>query len=171
MTIRLLDFIQIHILDFTTIHLLDSSLDFISICISLKIAFSSLHQVVYQILSTPGEEVNFLCEELDFTDSWRGMKSAQMSYFYFLVKLLDLVDTICFVLRKRTRQISFLHVYHHTAILIGAYIGVSWAPGTYSRHYRPKGIPGQTFRLKINDLLTFGLCDFSIWNYNAFTAF
>lgn len=79
--------------------------------------------------------VNYLCEELDFTDSWIGMRSAQMSYFYFLVKVLDLLDTIFFVLRKRTRQISFLHVYHHVAILIGSYIAVAWAPGNIQRNY------------------------------------
>lgn len=73
--------------------------------------------------------VNFMCEELDFTESAVGIKSAVMSYCYFLVKILDLLDTIFFVLRKRTRQISFLHVYHHVAILMGAYIAVSWAPG------------------------------------------
>lgn len=77
----------------------------------------------------PERKINFMCEELDFTDSFLGIRSAQMSYCYFLVKLLDLFDTVFFVLRKRTRQISFLHVYHHVAILVGAFIGVGWAPG------------------------------------------
>lgn len=75
------------------------------------------------------KNVNFMCQELDFTDNWKGVRSAQMSYAYFLVKMLDLCDTIFFVLRKRSRQISFLHVYHHVAILVGSYIAVSWAPG------------------------------------------
>lgn len=73
--------------------------------------------------------MNFLCEELDFTDSWVGIQSAYLSYCYYIVKLLDLFDTVFFVLRKRTRQISFLHVYHHVAILLGAFICVTWAPG------------------------------------------
>ena len=31
----------------------------------------------------------------------------------FYSKLLDLLDTVFFVLRKKSNQISFLHVYHH----------------------------------------------------------
>ena len=31
----------------------------------------------------------------------------------FYTKLVDLLDTIFFVLRKKSNQISFLHVYHH----------------------------------------------------------
>lgn len=85
--------------------------------------------VVYQIIVFTERKINFMCEELDFSDSFLGMRSAQMSYCYYLVKLLDLFDTVFFVLRKRTRQISFLHVYHHVAISLGAFMGVSWAPG------------------------------------------
>lgn len=88
-----------------------------------------MFQVIYQIITIPDETVNILCEELDFTDSYRGMRSAQLSYCYLLVKYLDLFDTVFFVLRKRTRQISFLHVYHHVAILCGAYMAVAWVPG------------------------------------------
>lgn len=86
-------------------------------------------QVLYQIIIYTERKIDFMCEELDFSDSFIGMRSAQMSYCYFLVKILDLLDTVFFVLRKRTRQISFLHVYHHVAILLGAFMGVSWAPG------------------------------------------
>lgn len=93
----------------------------------LKITFN--FQVMYQLTVFSERRINYWCEELDFSDSFLGMRSAQVSYCYFLVKLLDLFDTVFFVLRKRTRQISFLHIYHHTAILVGAYIAVSWAPG------------------------------------------
>lgn len=86
-------------------------------------------QVLYQLSVFSEREINFWCEEIDFSDSFLGIRSAQTSYCYYLVKLLDLLDTVFFVLRKRTRQISFLHVYHHVAILVGAYIAVAWAPG------------------------------------------
>jgi len=74
-------------------------------------------------------KLNFFCEELDFGDSYIGIRSAQMCYLYFLLKILDLFDTIFFVLRKKAQQISFLHVYHHVAILFGAFVAVQWAPG------------------------------------------
>lgn len=95
-----------------------------------KKLWSHFFKVLYEIISRK-YELNFFCEELDFTNTFIGTRSAQMSYCYYLIKLLDLLDTVFFVLRKRTRQISFLHVYHHVAILLASFVGVSWAPGIY----------------------------------------
>lgn len=100
---------------------------------SLSLSFNS--QGIVSILWVLDRKINFMCEELDFSNSFLGLKSAQMSYCYFLVKICDLFDTIFFVLRKRTRQISFLHVYHHVAVMIGAYIAVAWAPGNFQSHF------------------------------------
>ncbi|GFR25895.1 elongation of very long chain fatty acids protein 1 [Trichonephila clavata] len=36
----------------------------------------------------------------------------------YLVKYLELLDTIFFVLRKKYNQISFLHVFHHSAVIV-----------------------------------------------------
>ncbi|XP_013134328.1 PREDICTED: elongation of very long chain fatty acids protein 7-like [Papilio polytes] len=48
------------------------------------------------------------------------IKTASIVHFYFLSKITELLDTIFFVLRKRDRQVSFLHVYHHTfAVFFG----------------------------------------------------
>lgn len=55
------------------------------------------------------------------------------AYWYFTIsKLVDLIDTICFVLRKKFTHISFLHVQHHAVALL-----VTWFYGKYS--------PGQEF--------------------------
>lgn len=42
-------------------------------------------------------------------------------YAYFVNKVLDLMDTVVFVLRKSYRQITFLHVYHHALMVSGVY--------------------------------------------------
>lgn len=42
-------------------------------------------------------------------------------YAYFINKVLDLMDTVFFVLRKSYRQITFLHVYHHVLMVSGVY--------------------------------------------------
>ncbi|GFU15986.1 elongation of very long chain fatty acids protein, partial [Nephila pilipes] len=36
----------------------------------------------------------------------------------YLAKNLELLDTIFFVLRKKYNQISFLHVFHHSVVLL-----------------------------------------------------
>ncbi|XP_017073394.2 elongation of very long chain fatty acids protein F [Drosophila eugracilis] len=41
-----------------------------------------------------------------------------LAYLYHLNKVLDLMDTIFFVLRKKSRQITFLHVFHHVFMVI-----------------------------------------------------
>ena len=50
-------------------------------------------------------------------------------YAYFICKLIELLDTVFFVLRKKQRQISFLHIYHHAMMPICAWIGVRYVPG------------------------------------------
>lgn len=49
------------------------------------------------------------------------MQIAASCYFYFVAKLTELLDTVFFVLRKKERQVSFLHLYHHTVMPI-----ISW---------------------------------------------
>ncbi|XP_072758389.1 very long chain fatty acid elongase AAEL008004-like isoform X5 [Anoplolepis gracilipes] len=38
----------------------------------------------------------------------------QGGYWYFFAKVIELLDTVFFVLRKKQYQVTFLHVYHHT---------------------------------------------------------
>lgn len=51
-------------------------------------------------------------------------------WWYFAAKIIELLDTVFFVLRKKNRQISFLHLYHHTMMPICAWIGTKFLPGT-----------------------------------------
>ncbi|KAL7737233.1 hypothetical protein ACLKA6_005414 [Drosophila palustris] len=44
-----------------------------------------------------------------------------MSYVYFINKIIDLLDTIFIVLRKSYKQITFLHVFHHTLMVFAIY--------------------------------------------------
>lgn len=41
-----------------------------------------------------------------------------MGYTYYVSKFLDLFDTVFFVLRKKTRNVSGLHVFHHSVMPI-----------------------------------------------------
>lgn len=45
-----------------------------------------------------------------------------MHMAYFINKILDLLDTVFFVLRKSYKQITVLHVYHHLMMVIGCYL-------------------------------------------------
>lgn len=47
---------------------------------------------------------------------------------YAAVKIFELLDTVFMILRHRQRQISFLHVYHHSSMLILSDIAYKYYP-------------------------------------------
>ncbi|XP_065174109.1 very long chain fatty acid elongase 4-like [Atheta coriaria] len=62
---------------------------------------------------------NFLCEPMDYSE--KSVYQARLMWFYYILKMIDLLDTIFFILRKKDNQITFLHVYHHWGMF-----GLSW---------------------------------------------
>lgn len=52
-----------------------------------------------------------------------------LGYLFFLTKLVELVDTVFFVLRKKKEQITFLHVFHHSIVPLFCWVGIKLAPG------------------------------------------
>ncbi|XP_061728862.1 elongation of very long chain fatty acids protein 7-like [Cydia pomonella] len=49
-------------------------------------------------------------------------------YPYFIAKHLDLLDTVFFVLRKKDNQVTFLHLYHHTAMVSWTWLHLMYHP-------------------------------------------
>ncbi|CAG9115797.1 unnamed protein product [Plutella xylostella] len=74
-------------------------------------------------------DYNFSCQPVDYSDTPKANRMAAAVWWYFFAKIVELLDTIFFVLRKKNRQISFLHLYHHTMMPICAWIGTKFLPG------------------------------------------
>lgn len=72
---------------------------------------------------------SFVCQKVLWDDSADSKFLVQSAYFYLLLKLFDLFDTVFFILRKKHEHVSFLHVYHHAGITIGSYVYGLFAPG------------------------------------------
>ncbi|CAH1644071.1 unnamed protein product [Spodoptera littoralis] len=49
-------------------------------------------------------------------------------YYYFIAKTSELLDTVFFVLRKKTSQVTFLHVYHHAMMVIVTWSFLKYEP-------------------------------------------
>ncbi|CAH2991944.1 unnamed protein product [Chilo suppressalis] len=49
-------------------------------------------------------------------------------YPYFIAKHIDLLDTVFFVLRKKDNQITFLHLYHHSAMVAWTWLHLMHHP-------------------------------------------
>ncbi|XP_047344657.1 elongation of very long chain fatty acids protein 7 isoform X1 [Vespa velutina] len=72
---------------------------------------------------------SFKCEPVDFSESPDALRIARTVHIYFLAKLTELLDTVFFVLRKKEKQVTFLHVYHHTVMPMVAWGATKYYPG------------------------------------------
>ena len=59
-----------------------------------------------------------------------GPEQCLLPYFkvYWITKMLELFDTVVMILRHRRKQISFLHVYHHSTMMLLADAGFHLFP-------------------------------------------
>lgn len=71
---------------------------------------------------------NLLCQPMVASNDENEMKIANVLWYYFFSKAIEFLDTILMVVRKRFTQITFLHVFHHSTMLIIWWIVMSWIP-------------------------------------------
>ena len=50
-------------------------------------------------------------------------------WLFYFSKLIEYLDTIFFILRKKNNQITFLHVYHHVSMFFIWWIAAKWFAG------------------------------------------
>ncbi|KAG6796217.1 elongation of very long chain fatty acids protein [Apis mellifera caucasica] len=74
-------------------------------------------------------DYNFYCQPVDYSYDPRAIEITRAVWFYFIIKVFDLLDTVFFVLRKKQQQVSFLHVYHHTGMILGTWVCTKFLPG------------------------------------------
>uniref|UniRef100_A0A1A9W5Z8 Elongation of very long chain fatty acids protein n=1 Tax=Glossina brevipalpis TaxID=37001 RepID=A0A1A9W5Z8_9MUSC len=75
---------------------------------------------------------NWRCQPVDYSTSFKFYREARVGYVYFLAKITELMDTVFFVLRKNERQVTFLHVYHHTVMPLVSYGALKYYPGGHA---------------------------------------
>ncbi|XP_045446289.1 elongation of very long chain fatty acids protein 7-like [Melitaea cinxia] len=52
-----------------------------------------------------------------------------LGWWYFFAKFTELLDTVFFVLRKKDKQLTFLHVYHHVIMALYSWSYLKFAAG------------------------------------------
>ncbi|MXQ92549.1 hypothetical protein E5288_WYG001013 [Bos mutus] len=72
---------------------------------------------------------SYLCQPVDYSQNELWMKMASVCCWCFFSKVLELLDTVFFILRKKPEQITFLHLYHHGTMLFNWWAGVKYVPG------------------------------------------
>ncbi|CAD7004421.1 unnamed protein product [Ceratitis capitata] len=71
---------------------------------------------------------NFWCQPCRELYAKEELKIAAAVWWFYFSKLLELSDTIFFILRKKRTQLTFLHVYHHSTMFPLWWIAVKWVP-------------------------------------------
>lgn len=92
------------------------------VVVSLYI-FAEVAIVAYQ------SNYNLTGEAVDYSTKKLPMRMAYAMYYYYVLKIVDLADTILFALRKKKTQITFLHVFHHFSMVINAWLGIMYVAG------------------------------------------
>ncbi|XP_071956125.1 very long chain fatty acid elongase 4-like [Antedon mediterranea] len=69
------------------------------------------------------------CQKVDYSNDPQAVRLANATWWFFFSKIIELTDTVFFILRKKHNQISFLHVYHHSTMVMLWWIGVRWVAG------------------------------------------
>ncbi|KAJ2947127.1 hypothetical protein O0L34_g16479 [Tuta absoluta] len=49
-------------------------------------------------------------------------------WMYFAAKVSELLDTVFFILRKKNNQVTFLHVYHHSCMMVFTFAFLKYWP-------------------------------------------
>ncbi|XP_069697701.1 very long chain fatty acid elongase 7-like [Periplaneta americana] len=76
-----------------------------------------------------GTKLRLFCEPVDTSNSPLANEMALWVWMLYMTKMLDLLDTVFIVLRKKNNQLSFLHVFHHATMLFLLYYTTRWSPG------------------------------------------
>ncbi|KAH8416666.1 hypothetical protein KR222_005021, partial [Zaprionus bogoriensis] len=77
-------------------------------------------------------DFSLFCQPVDHSNTKPDMLAlVYASYGYYMLKYLDLLDTVFIVLRKKNSQVSFLHVYHHGGMVFGVSIYMTFLAGSH----------------------------------------
>jgi len=81
---------------------------------------------------------SYKCQPVDYSNSYHALGMAKTSYFYYIVKYLEFIDTFFFVLRKKYNQITTLHVIHHGIMPFSVWWGLKFVPGKLTIYFKPR---------------------------------
>ncbi|XP_072294512.1 elongation of very long chain fatty acids protein 1b [Eucyclogobius newberryi] len=86
--------------------------------------------IVYEFLMSGwATTYTWRCDPVDTSNSPEALRMVRVGWLFWFSKIIELMDTIFFVLRKKQAQITFLHIFHHSILPWTWWWGVSYAPG------------------------------------------
>jgi len=97
----------------------------------------NLYQIIgciYFLISAPragfSYKYGWQCEKvLEPNESCKMVQFNENHWFFILFRASEFFETIVFVLRKKQGQVSFLHVYHHVAVVLLLWLFLKYNAG------------------------------------------
>jgi elongation of very long chain fatty acids protein 4 len=66
---------------------------------------------------------------VDYSNDPLALRIASALWWYYFSKLVEMLDSVFFILRKKESQLTFLHIYHHSTMFCLWWIGVKYVAG------------------------------------------
>ncbi|OQR79281.1 fatty acyl-CoA elongase-like [Tropilaelaps mercedesae] len=76
--------------------------------------------------SYAGGGYNILCQGVTYDTDKNSMEILELTWWYVIVRVLDFIDTMFFLLRKKYSHISTLHVLHHTLVVFSGWLWLTF---------------------------------------------
>lgn len=96
---------------------------------NLLLVIINLHICLKLFITTWKLNYSYSCQEVNYGDDPDELKIAEALWWYYFSKMIEFLDTVFFILRKKVNQVSFLHVYHHATMFPLWWIGIKWVAG------------------------------------------
>lgn len=78
---------------------------------------------------------NFRCQPVDYSNHPKTLRMVHACWWYYFSKFTEFFDTFFFVMRKKSSQVSTLHVIHHGCMPMSVWFGVKFTPGGHSTFF------------------------------------
>ncbi|XP_060527570.1 elongation of very long chain fatty acids protein AAEL008004-like [Cylas formicarius] len=69
------------------------------------------------------------CQPVDYSNDKYAVQLLNVFHWTYFLKVIELIETVFFVLRKKYNQVSPLHVYHHASTMTLAWIACKFVGG------------------------------------------
>lgn len=73
---------------------------------------------------------SYACQGVDWSYSQDeySLRLSRVSWLFYFSKIIELADTVFFILRKKNDQVTFLHVYHHSTMILNWWLAAKYLP-------------------------------------------
>uniref|UniRef100_A0A1I8Q6W5 Elongation of very long chain fatty acids protein n=1 Tax=Stomoxys calcitrans TaxID=35570 RepID=A0A1I8Q6W5_STOCA len=120
----------------------------ILIAYNTAMALLNFHILKEVVVNAAQLNYNYLCQPCRVIYSKHEIKLAAAVWWFYFSKLLEFSDTLFFILRHKWKQLTPLHIYHHSTMFPLWWIAIKWLPTGSSTIYYwaslgPTGYPGQ----------------------------